>query len=387
MADNKTAGAMNTLVGKTTVISAATNDKTDLAGQISSRSVILMTQDKLTDADSFAAVGGLAGINYDAQVSAMPIYEMGSNRFVIPDSRPMPFRLGVTKNFLNGRNLLASLYRKNKDDLKANNVKTSNFITDITRNALRKPTDFIVGVQNVDDTGNSSGKKLKNCYLESYALSIDADRVVITEQASFIGEVVQDALTGISASSFKPDKEEMLDTADLDTFGNAGGITSMTIVFAIVTEGATDATDTYSPIGGLRGVNLTCQNIVTPNPEIGSKATVIILGKPQPFMGSLQKLFINRESLLSALTSKHELSSESKELKFNIDMANKEVSMPRDYALLIYSSTKDENPALKYVIRLRQCKITNFSFSSGDTMPLNEQVNIMGERLEEISAS
>lgn len=369
------------------------HNRTTVSGQVSTRTTLLLTEhDK--ENKRFSAVGGISDLNFQVGSQVIPLQELGSDRIIIADGRPQPFRMSVTKNFLNGRSLIPSLYAADKFN--------SNFVVNIHKPVLKKPIRLAAATWNGDVTNISTGRILEGILIENYSLSVDADRVVIMEQLSLVGENVIDEspITNRTVTKnangdleYKDDADgtTLRNAADFNTVAEEGSITAMSVILAACPKPTRGGVKTYSPIGGIRAFNLTLSNQIEPSTEVGSDKNYLVVGRPVPTNINLEKVFINKANLLKSLIhtlDETEVTGSStdpeKNVEFELNISQKILNKPNDYAILVYLR-KDGTDELKYVIPINQARIQNYAFGAGGGVVLRENVSMIGEIGEEIS--
>ena len=176
-------------------IGYASNNFGDVAGKgaITSRTILIGVR---KSDDVVDVLGGLTDGSIQINKTIIPIQELGSDETVLVGGRTSPFRMNVTKSYVNGSNILMSLMTEAElKTFKANRAQklTPMFVTNIATKELKKPRDFIL-LMKAD--GSSTGKficEAKNVMIESYTFSISAQNDIIFESLSLIGTMFKKA--------------------------------------------------------------------------------------------------------------------------------------------------------------------------------------------------
>lgn len=359
---------------------------TSAAGQVSSRTSVLMVE---TAEEDFTAVGGISDVNFSVESQSIPLHEIGSDKLVMVDGRPQPFRMNVSKNYVNGRNIIASLFYP-----KFGSATVPNFLMNIKREQLKAASNFALGVWDTS-VKKLTASKLMNVYLEGYNLNIDADRVIISESISLIGENISDSGVTVSSANSEAltNADAFKNEADFAYVSQKGSVTSMTIVLAV--ESGSSGSGIFIPIGGLRTINLSLSNSVIPSPEIGSRKNFLVMGWPNPASIQMSKMFINQRNLLAALkAAANPANSVSKDTNFGkmsalgsaaftLDIANDLLSAPRNYAFIIKTKVIKngvlDKASSTQIINIKDARIINYNFSAGQQIVLQDNVVMTGE--------
>lgn len=173
-------------------------DNPQQAGQITSRQLYIGLIENeggydTTDEDlRVTVIGGLGDGVLSVNKQNIPVGEIGSDEWVIVDSRPQPFNMQLNKIFVNGKNLLASLLTEKEMEQARASQKTDKILMNLAQEYFKKPRDFVIMVYNSYDTSARAYAVLKNTTIVNYSVAIQASQETIFENASLMGSLIKD---------------------------------------------------------------------------------------------------------------------------------------------------------------------------------------------------
>lgn len=173
-------------------------DNPQTSGQITSRQLyigLIENEDGFDTKDEelkVTVIGGLGDGVLSVNKQNIPVGEIGSDEWVLVDSRPQPFNMQLNKIFVNGKNLLASLITEKEMAEVVEGQKAKNILMNLSKEYFKKPRDFVIMVYNSYDSSARAYAVLKGTVIVNYSVAIQASQETIFENASLMGSLVRD---------------------------------------------------------------------------------------------------------------------------------------------------------------------------------------------------
>lgn len=172
-------------------------DNAQRSGQVTSRHLYLGLIENEDGFDSeedlqITVIGGLGDGVLSVNKQNIPVGEIGSDEWVLIDSRPQPFNLQLNKIFVNGKNLLASLITEEEMKEAISEQKTKKILMNLSKEYFKKPHDYVIMAYNSYDTSARAYAVLKGTVIVNYSVAFQASQETIFENAALMGNLIKD---------------------------------------------------------------------------------------------------------------------------------------------------------------------------------------------------